>query len=405
MRDSCRYGTSIVLSLLVCTLLLSPSDVGATSPRLDPLSFTFLSGTRGYVLSLFDCATHTCAAMRSTSDGARTWSAVPVPSELNADLRFASWGSYGAGYPTLSVHFADARNGWIYGGIPAPYAANPSLQVVVNHLWSTHDAGRTWRQLSLNSLGVSGGVTQMASHGPLTYLFGSSASSGNARILTTSSSLDRWTGRSRTPLTTPAGGTQLEASFSFAGSSGWFVAGNDRGFSSGAQLSSDGTWREWRAPSTDLIGASYTPICAVTDRILLAVDAASGFVTPPASSVPPGWNGGASWLFISYDSGATFKPLRELSSSYRVVYPHVSGLPAAPVPGTILLEQVSSTGTRLVRSTDWGRSWRVVVNETVTHVAFTSRSNGFAISQSANRVRTTLLHTNTAGSRWVAVAM
>jgi hypothetical protein len=246
----------------------------------------------------------------------------------------------------------------------------------------------------------------MATHGVWTYLFGASFQNGRAYLLATRSNADEWMNKSSAPMGLPAGGTPLEGAFTFTGSSGWFVAGNDRGFTDSARLLSNGSWSAWSGPSFEKFGASFTPISAVTNRVLLAECESAGFYYPPASSVPPGWNNGASWLFLSYDAGATFKPFRQLSSSYQGGYSTVPGLPAVPIPGTILLQKNSNSGYHLVRSTNWGRSWRVVLAHSISQVIFTSRETGFAIVQKRlSRTTYSLFRTIDAGSNWIKVSV
>jgi hypothetical protein len=374
---------------------------------MNPIAISFPSPHVGYVLSLYDCAADTCAALRSTSNAGATWGVVAVPPQLNADLKLASWGTYGTNYATLNIHFADARDGWMYGSVPAPVTLSTSNPNWVNRLWFTHDAGKTWQQAGLGALGLSAGVFQMATHGAWTYLFGGSYQTSHARILGSRSTTDHWTGKSTTPMWMPAGGTPLEGSFTFAGSKGWFVSGNDRGFNPSLQLSSDGSWRAWSSPLPAKLDASFAPVVAVTSKILVTVCTYAGFVTFPPSAVPAGWNKLASWLFISYDAGATFKPIRRLTSSVQDGYYAVAGLPATPALGTILVEQYTNYGNRLVRSSNWGRSWRIVINHNVFQVEFVNRLSAFAIAnQSAgqtSQLNTALLHTNDAGSNWSVV--
>jgi hypothetical protein len=407
MHGVSRIRPRILVIFVLSSLLLTPVKAGASSNSLNPISISFPSPHVGYVLSLYDCAANTCAALRGTTNDGATWSVVAVPRQLNSGLQLVSWGTYDTGYATLTIHFADALNGWVYGTVPAPVTPNTSNPNWQGRLWSTHDGGRTWQQVRLGPLAVSAGVIQMATHGVWTYLFGGSEQTGRARILATRSTTDHWTGKSTTPMWMPAGGSPLEGSFTFARSKGWFVDGNDRGISPSAQLSSDGSWRAWSTPSPAFLGASFAPIVAVTDKVLLAQCAFAGFVTPPASSIPAGWYNGASWLFISYDAGATFKPLRQLAGSSQVGYENVPGLPAIPVPGTILLEQYTNSGHRLVQSSNWGRSWRVVLNHAILQAQFVSRSSGFAIADEntsqTSQLKTSLLRTNDTGSHWTVI--
>jgi hypothetical protein len=319
VRKDLRTTQLIVSLFLVLSLIPISSVAGASSAQLDPISLSFPNPQKGYVLSLYDCAAKTCATLRGTVDGGSSWKAVPIPSELGRRLQLESWGTYGTTYATLTVHFADAKNGWIYGTVPAPVTPTTASPNSVNRVWSTHDGGKKWRQVRLDPLALTAGVVQMATHGAWTYLFGGS-NTGGAYLLGTRSNVDQWSRKSSAEMSMPAGGTQLVGSFTFAGDNGWFVAGNDRSFTASARLLTNGTWGAWNGPSFEDFGASYTPICAVTDKVLLAEGESAEIVYPPASSVPSGWNDGASWLFISYDAGTKFKPFRKLSSSYQGSY-------------------------------------------------------------------------------------
>jgi hypothetical protein len=200
----------------------------------------------------------------------------------------------------------------------------------------------------------------------------------------------------------PAGGTQLEGAFTFAGSNGWFVAGNDRGFTASARLVGTGSWGAWKGPFVGKGSSSFTPIVAVTSRVLLMNAEDAGFITPPASLVPPGWNSEASWLFISKNSGASFEPLRRLSKSYQGNYSTSPGLSATPAPGTILL--TSNSDEHLLRTTNWGRTWRVVLDHPVSQFVFTTRTTGFALVRvGESQTAFSLFHTTDAGGRWKQV--
>lgn len=244
-----------------------------------------------------------------------------------------------------------------------------------------------------------GDVIQMATHDRWTYLFGASFQTGRAYLLSSRSNVDHWTNKSKAQVGVPAGGTQLEGAFTFAGSSGWFVAGNDRGFTASARLSSDGSWDAWSGPSIGGGSSSFTPIDAVTSQVLIVNGEDAGFVTPPASSVPSGWNSEASWLFISKNAGATFEPLRRLSKTYEGNYTTLPGLSATPVPGTILL--TSNSDYHLVKSTNWGRTWRVVLDRPVSQIVFTNRTNGFAlVDDGSNQMAFSVFRTVDVGNHW-----
>ena len=239
MSGHSRAGPLLVGLLFVLSMFPAPNTAGALSLQLNTISMSFPTPERGYVLSLFDCATTTCAALRSTDEASSSWSAVPLPRQLDQGLKLASWGTYNTAYPTLNVHFADASNGWIYGVVPAPVTRTSTNPNWVNRLWSTHDGGKTWSEVRLDPRSL--GVIQMASHGAWTYLFGASFQVGRALLLATPSNSDQWKSKSSARIGLPAGGTQLAGTFTFAGSNGWFVAGNDRGFTASARLLPNGS--------------------------------------------------------------------------------------------------------------------------------------------------------------------
>jgi hypothetical protein len=383
-------------------LVATTNSAGATAAQTDSISLSFPTPQLGYVLSLHDCASHTCATLRLTRDGGSAWSAVSLPRQLGQNLQRAPWSTYPSSYQTLTVHFADEANGWIYGTFPV--ASNTAVSGIMGRIWSTHDGGKEWTKVHLGSMSRGGEVYQMATHGTWTYLFGASFYTGQAYLLSSPSNEDRWTNRSkRARVEVPAGGTQLEGAFTFAGSTGWFVAGNDRGFTASARLIGAGSWGAWNGPLVGKGSSSFTPILAVTSRVLVVNAEDAGFVTPPASSVPPGWNSEASWLFISKNSGASFAPLRRLSKSFQGNYSTSPGLSATPAPGTILL--TSNSDSHLLRTTNWGRTWQVVLDRPVSQVVFTTRATGFALVRvGTSQTAYSVFQTVDAGGQWKQVS-
>lgn len=407
LKDELRWRPLLVVAVLLISLMTIQSWADASSTQLNPTSMSFPTARLGFVLSTYDCATKTCAALGSSDNAGSTWNVVPTPSQLGGALGLISWRTYVTSYTTLNVHFADAENGWIYGTVPAPTTSQNSGPNWVERTWSTHDGGRTWRRVLLGRLSVTSGVIDMATHGAWTYLFGESGIRDRAYILGTHSNVEQWKNMSDEVMELPAGGTQLEGEFNFKGSSGWFVSGNDRGYTASSRLSANGMWRKWKGPSFEGFGSSYCPLATVTSAVYLSECQSAGFVIPPASSVPPNWNNGAPWLFISHNAGRTFTPFRELSTSYRGgYYATAPGLPATPVPGTILLQRSINSELQLVRSTNWGRTWQVVLKRNVSQVVFVSHSKGFTIEQpGTNLAHSTLLQTNDAGRHWSRVSI
>jgi hypothetical protein len=81
----------LIVGFLLVLLLIPTSNLAGASPlQLDSISLSFPTPQRGYVLSLYDCATKTCAALRSTHDAGSSWAVVPIPSQLDQGLQLAS---------------------------------------------------------------------------------------------------------------------------------------------------------------------------------------------------------------------------------------------------------------------------------------------------------------------------
>ncbi len=374
-----------------------------------PVSISFPASRLGFALLISDCQGQTCIGLQRTRDAGATWSRLAVPVDLATTMKMISWATYPTviASGTLAVHFADARDGWIYGVTPAPATAttNPNYSP---RLWSTHDSGASWQQISLGTLKIGDGVLQMATHGAVTYLYGASFATGLARILSTTNSLDNWTSATRSILSVPAGGTQLQGSFTFAGTRGWFVAGNDRGFETMEELTPSGTWTNWPVKSLAL-GEGFVPVAAESNKKLLIVASSSGFVVPAPNTAPSGWGHGATWLFESTNAGKTFRAIHELASSSKVIFPFENGLPATAKPGTILVEREFGTDTttfELVASTNDGRSWRVVIGERVLQVTFAAPSIGYAIVFAHSDPRLSELRTTVDGGlHWADLAL
>lgn len=401
-----KVGAIVAVAAVGLGLVLLAAGGGADTARSEPVSISFSSASNGYALSLYNCAARTCAVLDRTNNSGGSWAELRVPEGMAKDLLLASWQSYFTTYDfqSLNVHFADAKNGWIYGVVPAPATSQTQNPNFAAHLWSTHDGGATWTPILLAPLKIDYGVIQMASHDGRTYLYGASFRTGQARILSTPSRDDDWTSATRTTLYVPAGGTQLQGAFVFAGGHGWFVGGNDRGVISQLRLTPAGTWSKWTVRSTALDG-SFAPVTASSALDLLVVTRSAGFVTPPAATVPAGWNSGATWLFRSTDAGTSFRAVRQLSRNFNVTFPVVQGLPAVPTAGRIIAERDSDgTGNlsqQLVLSTDSGRTWRVVYRQGALQVQFVNSDTGFAIaSKSPDPLNSSLIRTTDAGAHW-----
>jgi hypothetical protein len=139
------------------SLAATVTDSGprAVSAGFEPVSASFVSPARGFVLGAVGCRRlGACEArLAATTDGGGRWHAVAAP-----DVRLfnAAGNSLTQASRVSGVVFAGRRDGWLYG---------PGL-------WATHDGGAHWRRISLGgnvmpSLG--GGVVAIAASAGTAY--------------------------------------------------------------------------------------------------------------------------------------------------------------------------------------------------------------------------------------------
>ena len=133
--------TALLVAATACGQATAPPAAGAsrsvpgTAPggrALSVLSASFASASAGWLLAT-PCAgqVQTCrtVVMRKTTDGGRTWFAVPAPDAPPADMDQGTPPADAVG----AILFTSAGAGWAFG--PA--------------LWQTRDGGGTWRKLSV----------------------------------------------------------------------------------------------------------------------------------------------------------------------------------------------------------------------------------------------------------------
>jgi hypothetical protein len=102
-------------------------------PSFQPASATFVSASHGWVLGHStsvggNCGTGTCVSIVQTADNGHTWTKSGAP-----PVRFYGTGTgTSASTGVSSLRYFNGRDGWAYG---------PDL-------WSTHDGGQSWTQVS-----------------------------------------------------------------------------------------------------------------------------------------------------------------------------------------------------------------------------------------------------------------
>jgi len=103
-----------------------PSTSTSVGPRgFEPGAVSFINVEQGWVLGVMGCPT--CGELRSTADGGRSWSVLPVPSVPDRSQ---------ASNAVANIYFADGVNGFLFG---------PGLEI-------THDGGHTWTSGSIPSV-------------------------------------------------------------------------------------------------------------------------------------------------------------------------------------------------------------------------------------------------------------
>jgi BNR/Asp-box repeat len=125
----------------------------STAPTTTPLAasasgvadWTWVTVDHGWALVRRPCGATVCMALRTTSDGGRTWTAVKTPPVLDTYAQHDVGTTCAAQMCVVGVRFATGRIGWLFG--PA--------------LLQTTDGGRTWTRVKgpdVLDVEASGGV-------------------------------------------------------------------------------------------------------------------------------------------------------------------------------------------------------------------------------------------------------
>ncbi len=343
-----------------------------------PGSVTFVSLSAGWALGSVPCqGPGRCLALRQTADGGRTWSVATLPQGLlgQVDRRVDGYPELSAG-PGVTVRFADLRDGWIFGGV----ALNGTERAV---LWSTHDAGRTWRNISsLPAMTAQAPIFDLEAARGTVYALGQSSSTTQIGAVLASSPVrvDAWHKMATPQLGFPAGGANPTGSIVLQGGRGWLVEGNDRGTTGSARLLPDGQWVGWSSPCKS-VGDSYAVPAAANGSVLYAECQMGGYASALSPAAPKGAAIGSYWLYESTDGGVHFRPVSQLGAGYPNAGPQAPPivLAATSAPGCLFGDR----GGRLLASFDGGYHWQAVYQGNVPYVGFTSPSQGVAITQAS----------------------
>jgi photosystem II stability/assembly factor-like uncharacterized protein len=390
-----RLATVLALGVIALTLSgfgVSKGENGArpishvTTPLFNPLSISFDSPSTGWALGVARCAKAMgCLALRETLDHGRSWTSRQLPAAVVTESNKNVTGSAVERDGYLSIYFASNEDGWIYG-----------LERVHPVLFSTHDGGKKWRQLSTSLEGSYGFIYDIASLRGIAYLL---AQSKSYQGIVESSPVGRddWRLAHAPKLELPAGGAMDEGAIVFKGSSGWIVVGNDRGVSGSAQLTSSGRWVKWTPPCA-AVGDSYVVPVPTAPRDLVVACQMGGFASPLSTSAPPGAKLQSVWLYTSRNGGRTFNYGLQLSRL-------LANVLAAPTSADLFANRLFNSPTDLrqfVRSVDGGRHWEVVRREWALLAVFQSDTQGVALLQ-GSRGDNSMIMTVDGGDHWSAV--
>jgi hypothetical protein len=410
-RRSLVIAAFLGLLALGLLTLASPPARGSALRRhaaaavvFDPYSVTFVSLHTGWVLGTAPCpSVGHCLALRQTTNGGRSWLARPLPAALvaAADHRIGAIPADLAQGPGsgLNVRFANASDGWIYGGLAvATKSSAGSGTQILPVLWSTHDGGRVWKQQPLAGLGEQDAILDLEASRSTAYLLESTNTFGKLAVKSSPVSSDSWRVANLATLGGPAGGSEQTGSFVLAGSRGWLVEGNDRGTTGSAQLE-DGRWVNWTPPCF-AVGHSFSIPAASSPSDLVASCVIGGFAYPLSTSAPPGATLGSIWLYFSTNGGASFTAGPEIAASLGFL-----GVLASPTNGVVLADAMGAGGhDELLASFDGGLQWSVVYTGDIAYLGFTSPTQGVGIVRAFQSATSTMIMSFDGGHSWAPVS-
>ncbi|MEA2973526.1 MAG: hypothetical protein QOG82_1984 [Actinomycetota bacterium] len=321
-------------------------------------SVTFVSLETGWVLGTAPCSSPPCTSVLRTVDGGQTWVGIPAP-----PTELAS----GAGRGVRRIRFADAANGWAFG---------PDL-------WSTHDGGAHWIEVSLPSVDADSEVSDLEAADGKVHV--AVLDSKGVVILTSPVGTDGW---QASPTVVPIGaGPVPQADIVLQGDTGWMFE-VDRVVVGGAGLTG-GAWVPWPPPCADAGGAAFLAASSADDLVAVCDEGQ--------------WNDRprAVRFYDSSDGGATFDPV-----GVPVPLSGAAGVTAGQAGSAVVAGSDSSGAALLVATFDGGATWSTVYQGPRggwNEIGFTSPSQGVAVVGDGSAAVGPLLMTKDGGHTWDAV--
>ena len=348
-------------------VLITPSPVasGGTADAVpadfEPVSVTFVSASRGWVVGSATCDGAPCAVIAATTDGGLTWARIPAP-----DTKVVSGSAATSG--VRGLRFASALDGWAFG---------PDL-------WVTHDGGDTWDRESLPGGGAPQVMALEAAAGTVHVAFWS----GGDPLIRIASGPTTGNALQLSPTTVAIGAGPVPATqIVLHGSAGWLVQVN-RDVVGGARLVG-GTWQPWQPPCLDTAGPGWLAASSATS-LVAACDIGLW-------STPEGVH-----LFTSGDGGATFT-----EAAGTLPISALSGVTTAPSQPTIVAAGTQADGTTaLIGRFNGASSWTTVATlagtGTFSELGFTTNAQGVAIGHPTGAA-SQLLMTRDGGHTWTVI--
>ncbi len=349
-------------------ILITPSPdasasagvVSAVPADFQPVSVTFVSASRGWVLGAATCDGTPCAVIVRTADGGLTWTRIPAPD--------APVVVNGAPSGVRGLRFASTLDGWAFG---------PDL-------WATHDGGDTWHRETLPGGGTPQVMALEAAAGTVHVAYW--PGDGPRIAIASGRASDDALQLSATTVQIGAGPVP-QTQIVLHGTAGWLVQVN-RDVVGGARLVGSG-WQAWDPPCLGTAGPAW-----------LAASSAASLVAAcdiGLWSTPEGVH-----LFTSADGGATFT---EQAGALPITA--LAGITTAPSQPTIVAAGNQADGSAaLIGRFGPGASWTAVAMLTgagaFSELGFTTDAQGVAIAQAADGT-IQLLMTRDGGRTWAPV--
>ena len=336
---------------------------GPTGPPGGPVpadfvasSVSFVSAQMGWVLGTATCGSGTCLSLVRTTDGARTWLAIPGP-----DTHAAPDQAGGVG----RVRFADTDNGWTFGP----------------ELWATHDGGTHWSRPALPGVDPKATVSDLATANGMVHA--AVIDSAGVHILTSPAGTDGWVASATV---VPEGaGPVPRAQMVLQASTGWLIE-VDRTVIGGARLVG-GFWSAWQPPCADAGGPAYLAASTPTDLMAVCDE---GVWTGTSLAVR---------AYASNDAGVTFHP-----SGVGLPLSCCSAVASAQ-PGAAVVADDGGDGAAALRAdfeagSPWASVYQAQKGQSWADLGFTSGSHGAAVAIGADPRTGTLVMTADAGHSW-----